>query len=85
MKNERIQELVGQAGDHAREYVANCKRYGYYMEHNEYDLQFREKLAELIVRECSYIDFKNVTDGEFSNDDSYLISKVILQHFGVKE
>jgi hypothetical protein len=49
--NDRIKELSSQARDYAREYVADCKQYGYYMEHNEYDLQFEAKFAELIVKE----------------------------------
>lgn len=51
MMHERIQELSSQARDYASEYVADCKRYGYYMEHNEYDLRFEAKFAELIVKE----------------------------------
>lgn len=50
--NERIKELSSQARDYAREYVADCKQYGYYMEHSEFDIQFESKFAELIVREC---------------------------------
>ena len=50
--NERIRELAEQARKYARDYVAECKHYGYYMEHNEYELRFEGKFAELIVREC---------------------------------
>jgi hypothetical protein len=53
--NERINELSSRARDYAREYVADCKQYGYYMEHNEYDLQFEAKFAELIVKECAQV------------------------------
>ena len=44
-----------------------------------------EKFVELIVLECANIDYKNASNGEFYNDDSYLISKVIKHHFGVEE
>ena len=50
--NERIKELSSQARDYAREYVADCKQYGYYMEHNEFDLQFEAKFAKLLIQEC---------------------------------
>jgi hypothetical protein len=50
--NERIKLLAEQARTYARDYVADCKHYGYYMEHNELEVKFEEKFAELIVREC---------------------------------
>ena len=55
--NERIRELAEQARKYARDYVTECKHYGHYMEHNEYELRFEEKFAELILKQClSYID-----------------------------
>lgn len=48
----RIQELVEQARKYARDYVADCKHYGHYMEHNELEVKFEEKFALLIVKEC---------------------------------
>ena len=53
--NERIRELSKQAWEYARECVADCKFYGYYMEHNELQLQFESKFAELIVKECAEV------------------------------
>jgi len=47
-----IQELSEQAKKYARSHVADCERYGYYMEDNEFQLRFEEKFAELIVNEC---------------------------------
>ena len=74
--NERIKELAEQARKYARDYVADCKHYGYYMEHNEYELRFEEKFAELIVREClSY-----AKDGDID-----FMKFMIKQHFGVEE
>jgi len=75
--NERIRELSSQARDYARGYVAECKQYGYYMEHNEYDLQFEAKFAELIIKECAdYAEYQLQIGG--TNADK------IKQHFGVK-
>ena len=53
--NELIRELAGQARDHARRYVAECRHYGYYMEHNEYEVQFTEKFAELLIKRCGQV------------------------------
>jgi hypothetical protein len=50
--NERIKELAEQARKYARDYVAECKQYGHYMEHNEYELRFEEKFALLIVEDA---------------------------------
>lgn len=49
--NKLIRELAEQARDYVRKHVAECKHYGYYMEHNEYELQFEEKFVELILIE----------------------------------
>ena len=53
--NERIRELAEQAKKYARDYVADCKHHSYYLDHNEYDIRFAEKFAELIVKECMCI------------------------------
>jgi hypothetical protein len=76
--NERIKELAEQAREYARDYVAECKHYGYYMEHNEYELRFEEKFAELIVKECADIAtnrYERLMNG----------GKAIKEHFGVEE
>lgn len=72
--NERTRELAKQARNHARNYVAECKHYGYYMEHNEYELRFEEKFAELIVKECL---------GLLGSESTYGKSH-IKKHFGVE-
>lgn len=78
--NERIRELSSQARDYAREYVADCKRYGYYMEHNEYDLRFEVKFAELIVLEsCGVVS--NAVD--MREPASTYVEK-IKEHFGIE-
>lgn len=53
--NERLKELAEQARQYASDYVANCKHYGYYMEHNEHNVKFEEKFAELLIKETIQI------------------------------
>ena len=77
--NERIKELAEQARKYARDYVAECKHYGHYMEHNEYDLRFEEKFAELIVRECTNM----LPADTIRNEDGVHMFYVIREHFGV--
>ena len=87
--NERIDELVTQARKYARDYVADCKHYGHYMEHNELEVKFEEKFAELIVRECA--DFiKPLGDwrgghGEPPMPSTSELAKRLKEHFGVQE
>jgi len=79
--NDRIKELSSRARDYAREYVADCKQYGYYMEHNEYDLQFEAKFAELIVKECAEI----ADNADATREKWQSIGKFVREHFGVQE
>jgi hypothetical protein len=87
--NERIKELSSRARDYAREYVADCKQYGYYMEHNEYDLQFEAKFAELIVRECARAVNKVYEDAEPDHGcydwATFARGSDVLKHFEVEE
>lgn len=46
-----------------------------------YDI-FNKKFAELIVRECAEIDFRNKVGLSF--DDDFLISQAIKEYFGVE-
>jgi len=79
--NERILEIAEQARKYARDYVAECKHYGHYMEHNEYELRFEEKFAELIVRECiGVIGEENYT---MLTGKAYCTE--LKRHFGVEE
>ena len=75
--NARIQELAEQAVEFS---LFNVNRDSHF-----FTSIAMEKFAELLIQECANIDYKNASDGKFSNDDSYLISKVIKQHFGVEE
>ena len=60
--NERIRELAEQAREYASDYVADSKHYGYYMEHNELEIKFEEKFAELIVEEYAR-EYQKLVDG----------------------
>ena len=79
--NERIKELAEQARKYARDYVADCKHYGYYMEHNEYELRFEEKFTELIVKEC----FKVALVEGKGYLDPIKLRDAMKKHFGVEE
>ena len=84
--NERIRELAEQSRKYARDYVAECKHYGHYMEHNEYELRFEEKFAELIVKEC--VEQASISNGHGNNQwDKALTFAAdnIKKHFGVEE
>jgi hypothetical protein len=85
--NERIQQLAEQARKYARDYVADCKHYGHYMEHNELEVKFEEKFAELIVLEmCKELDEAQWDKGEdWICADGTRIIPQIKEHFGVEE
>jgi hypothetical protein len=44
---------------------------------------FAERFTELIVRECAYIDFYKRAG--ISLKDNYRVTKVITEHFGIKQ
>ena len=79
--NERIRELAEQAKEYARSHVADCRRFGYYMEYNEYELRFEQKFAELIVAECAKACEKN----SYLALNGWQRAKQIREHFGVEE
>lgn len=82
--NERIKELSAQARKYAHDYVADCKHYGYYMEHNEFEIKFEQKFSELIIKECLNQCYNNGM-----NDELYAgqlkAASYIEQHFGIEE
>lgn len=81
--NERLKQLAEQARKYARDYVAECNHYGYVMEHNELEVRFEEKFAELVIEECmSVADLPNDLSGRW---DHLLPSEVIAKHFGVEK
>lgn len=83
--NERIKELVEQAEDHARAYIADCKTYGYYMEHNEYELEFQKKFAELIIDEIEQ-ELKSMAEW-YSNNNNYVAENTcynLINHLNKK-
>jgi hypothetical protein len=95
--NERIKELIKQAGDYVNEVYTppvRSKTPGKIWEdgHVGWHTQFNEKFAELIVRECAHVAvFKD--DGR--NVEGYMeiyrlqgrstAAKMIKEHFGVEE
>lgn len=50
--NKLTKQLSSEAAEYARRYVEECEAYGYWMEDNEYDIQFQNKLLELFAVEC---------------------------------
>ena len=74
--NERIKELADQATDYADE---QTKLHGV-----GYVITFKEKFAELIVRECAKVAWYHTPDTE-ELEYSHLIEDKILKHFGVEE
>jgi phage head maturation protease len=81
--NELIKELAEQARKYARDYIADCKRYGYYMEFNELEVTFEEKFAELIVKEAFDVVIR---DSRF-NDAVFIMHTgklVAMEHFGIE-
>ncbi len=75
--NERIQELAVKAKLMAEEDINRQISYNTELK------AFAEKFAELMVRECAYINFYKRTD--ISLKDAYRVSQVILEHFGVEQ
>jgi len=88
--NDRIKELAKQARKYARDYVADCMHYGHYMEHNEIEVKFEEKFAELCVLEMCQV--MKAEGDEFSLDQNFhavrgvgRCMRRVKQHFGVEE
>jgi len=82
--NERIQLLAEQARTYARYYVAECKCHGYYMEHNELEVRFEKKFAELIVKECLKIVEPTVDSGDEWCVTLKGTAQEIREHFGIE-
>lgn len=84
--NERIQELADQARTYARDYVAECKHYGYYMEDYELEVRFEKKFAKLILSEC--LELFEAAKVNQEDDVDYGLEEaknIIKEHFGVEE
>ena len=69
--NERIEELMFEAGRYADKNTGSSDRSGMWV------YQYSEKFAELIVRECANVGLE--THGNYDVHDD------ILKHFGVEE
>ena len=75
--NERIRQLAEQAGAFADIQYNKQTRATFYTNKSVEEF-FREKFAELIVRECAKrVDYWESRQGEHTDD--------ILKHFGVEE
>lgn len=75
MMNQRIKELVEQAGF----YVADD---GIYMPSTGEDItKFQEKFVELLVRECARVDSEE-NNPEHIDGETY--NYTILYHFGIE-
>ena len=74
--NERIQELAEQADDYA------YKEYAKKPSGHEREYFFRQKFAELIVRECAKVC--DDIDSEYEGEDvlATWCAKAIKEHFG---
>jgi hypothetical protein len=91
--NERIKELAEQAGEYVNEVYTppvRSKTPGKIWEdgHIDWHIQFNQKFAELIVRECIQV-VDGMADPE-EDSDRYVwalhnASEKIREHFGVEE
>jgi hypothetical protein len=76
MINERIKQLAEQATIRGEEYLPGCAG------HPTPTVYFdKEKFAELIVRECAGLNFRELG---LSGSSSFDVSRMIKQHFGVE-
>jgi len=87
--NERIKELIKQAGDYVNEVYTppvRSKTPGKIWEdgHVGWHTQFNEKFAELIVEECLYI-VEGEDDGSADTKSVRLVMLRMKKHFGVEE
>ena len=80
--NERIRELAEQAGEYAAQNATGDWEVG-----PDYQDLFNKKFAELIVRECVKLQYKNVVVGGVSdyNRGRRELTEDIQKHFGVEE
>ena len=82
--NERIRELHGQAYLYALHNETKAREGGCH-EPGTFNNDYREKFAELIVRECVQVAHPRLTDvGEWAAG-MRLVQKRLKQHFGVDE
>lgn len=67
--NNKIKTLANQAD-------AWCDQH--WFDHPAYDVQWEQKFAELIIRECMELGDQALQDGKWPGD-------VLKKHFGIKE
>ena len=75
--NERIKELIKQAADQTSAAFSSSN-----FRQSEWESDFREKFAELIIHECAIAMSK--IPGGYSAEKYYESNKIIKQHFGVE-
>jgi hypothetical protein len=78
--NERLQELHGQAYLYALHNETKAREEGSH-EPGTFDNDYREKFAELIVKECAQF----VEDKFDFCGDEIIIAEEVRKHFGVEE
>jgi hypothetical protein len=88
--NERIKELIKQAGDYVNEVYTppvRSKTPGKIWEdgHIGWHTQFNQKFTELIVRECMDVCYRTDTEYEGHKVKSTVIASKVAEHFGVEE
>ena len=82
--NERIKELAEQAESFA-ETAYNKQTMATFHTNKSAEEIFREKFAELIVRECAEVGHDSVEDGDDIDAIMRRVHNNILKHFGVEE
>jgi hypothetical protein len=86
--NERIRELAEQAGEYVNEVYTppvRSKTPGKIWEdgHVDWHIQFNQKFAELIVRECIVDFYRNYLDTTSDDDITEQVDRYVKQNFGV--
>ena len=71
--NERIKELADRAGEYVDFDTGICTD------------EFLQKLAELIIKDCSCVPTDMWGQGELDADLAVKVHRRILNHFGVEE
>jgi len=75
--NERLKELANQAWRHADDNSRDGD--------GTHGWLYRDKFAELIVRQCAEVGVDSVEDGDDLDAIMKRVHNNILKHFGVKE
>jgi hypothetical protein len=89
MKSDIINRLTDQADEHASDYVGSLRQRGLQVLPEYYEQAFRNKFAELIVRECAdIVDRMDEGRNEYFQrlDGTKVVTGDVLKHyFGIRE